>query len=583
MHESITSNIDLWTSALLIKSSAGRGGNGKQEAYGIRKLRELILELAVRGKLVPQDRNDEPAKLLLDRISRDKGRLSAEGKIGRAQPRGKIAAEENPFVIPGSWEWTRLGDLGQIFNGNSISERVKEEKYTGIEGGFPFIATKDVGYGWQDLDYENGVSIPARDPNFKVAHQGAVLICSEGGSAGKKCGITDRDICFGNKLYALEPYAGVDSHFLLANYLAPTFFTQFTAKMTGIIGGISLANFNQLLVPLPPVKEQYRIVAKVGELMVLCDQLEQQQNYSFESHKSLVETLLGILTCVASPELGEVWTLITKHFDTLFTTEQSIDQLKQTILELAVTGKLVHQDPNDEPVATLLERVAVERLAVTGRSAEVAVKEDKSLECSIPDSWRWQALGNLLTFGPSNGFSPKAVDFETPVRSLTLSATTSGRFKGEHFKFIASEVPSDSDLWLTDGDILVQRGNTIEYVGVSAVYHGAKNQFIYPDLMMKLRPSSALDVDYIHLAMSHKSAREYLRTRATGTSGTMPKINQTTLKSLPIPIPPHAEQLRIVAKVDELMILCDTLKAHLADAQTTQIHLADAIVERAVA
>ena len=584
MPEVITNNLDLWTSALLTKSTAGRGNNGKLEAYGIKKLRELILELAVRGKLVSQDPNDEPARVLLEQLTKEKARLVNEGKLGNKKPLQNVTPEEIPFAIPANWEWVRLGDIGDIFNGNSISERVKETKYTGITGGLPFIATKDVGYGWQDLDYNNGVSIPNEEPNFKVAHKGSVLICAEGGSAGKKCGITAKDICFGNKLFAIEPYIEIESNFLLANYLTATFFAQFKQEMTGIIGGISLAGFNRLIVPLPSIKEQDRIVAKVKELMALCDQLEQQQTDSIEAHQTLVEILLGTLTSAASPEeFAEAWFRIADHFDTLFTTEQSIDRLKQTILQLAVMGKLVLQDPNDEPVDLLLTRVTSERHAILGSSAKQRLEVRDVLEFDIPDSWRWQAIGNLLTFGPTNGFSPQAVDFETPVRSLTLSATTSGTFKGEHFKYIATEVPTDSELWLQSGDILVQRGNTIEYVGVSAVYHGEPNQFIYPDLMMKLRVSSALDVEFVHIAMNHEPAREYLRARATGTSGTMPKINQATLKSLPIPIPPLSEQRRIVAKVDELMALCDALKERLVDAQTIQIHLADGIVEQTVA
>jgi type I restriction enzyme S subunit len=138
------------------------------------------------------------------------------------------------------------------------------------------------------------------------------------------------------------------------------------------------------------------------------------------------------------------------------------------------------------------------------------------------------------------------VDYEAPVRSLTLSATTSGRFKRQHSKFITTDVPPDSDLWLRDGDLLVQRGNTIEYVGVAAVYRGEANCFIYPDLMMKLRVFAAVYVEYIHIAMSQEAAREFLRARASGTSGSMPKINQGTLKSLPLPIPPLAEQRRII-------------------------------------
>jgi type I restriction enzyme, S subunit len=131
---------------------------------------------------------------------------------------------------------------------------------------------------------------------------------------------------------------------------------------------------------------------------------------------------------------------------------------------------------------------------------------------------------------------------------------------------------------LRDGDILVQRGNTIEYVGVAAVYRGESNRFVYPDLMMKLRVSSFLDVGFIHLAMSQEAARDFLRARASGTSESMPKINQTTLKSLPIPIPPLAEQRRIVAKVDELMALVDALENQLATARTTAENLMEAVV-----
>jgi len=140
------------------------------------------------------------------------------------------------------------------------------------------------------------------------------------------------------------------------------------------------------------------------------------------------------------------------------------------------------------------------------------------------------------------------------------------------------DLADDADIWLRDGDILVQRGNTLEYVGVPAVYRGEPNQFIYPDLMMKLRVSSAFDVGYIHLAMSHDASRDFLRARASGTSGSMPKINQTALKSLPLPIPPLAEQRRIVAKVDQLMALVDKLETQLAASRATAKNLLQALV-----
>jgi type I restriction enzyme S subunit len=141
-----------------------------------------------------------------------------EGKIKEPKPLPEIKPEEAPYELPKSWEWVRVGVIGNIFNGNSINERIKETKYTGAKG-LPFIATKDVGYGFESLDYDNGVAIPAGEANFKVAHKEAVLICAEGGSAGKKCGISDRDICFGNKLFANELYGKIPSKFVLSLYL----------------------------------------------------------------------------------------------------------------------------------------------------------------------------------------------------------------------------------------------------------------------------------------------------------------------------------------------------------------------------
>lgn len=247
--------------------------------------------------------------------------------------------------------------------------------------------------------------------------------------------------------------------------------------------------------------------------------------------------------------------------------------------------RIVEQDPKDEPANNLLLRSQEERarLKLDKRKDVRPIPGDTPLGFRLPASWKWESLENLLVFGPTNGVSPKAVDYATNVRSLTLSATTSGQFKAQHFKCIDIDVPNDSELWLRAGDILVQRGNTPEYVGVSAVYRGPPNCFVYPDLMMKLRVSTVFNVEYIHLAMSHEGARNYLRERASGTSGSMPKINQTTLRSLPIPIPPLAEQHRIVAKVEELLALCDRLEAQLTTSQTHSRRLLEATLHQALA
>jgi type I restriction enzyme S subunit len=545
---------------------------------GIPRLRELILKLAMQGKLVPQDPNDSPASELLRSIEAEKKRLAKERKIKAPKTLPDITASDEPCSLPHGWQWVRLGAIGNIFNGNSINASEKESKYAGVEG-LPYIATKDVGYGFDTLDYDNGICIPLDEEKFRIAHQGAVLICAEGGSAGKKCGLTDRDICFGNKLFANELYGQIPSRFILYVYLSPAFRASFTAAMTGIIGGVSIAKFVEIPIPLPPLDEQHRIVAKVDKLMAQCDALENLRN---EREKKRLATHAAVLSqlidTTGNRSTNDAWTFITQHFGDLYSVKENVTELRKAILQLAVRGRLSDQNDKDGSATETLAKVAAERRRLKIQESPNPIRDPKPLGYEIPGNWEWRCLGDLLVSGPTNGFSPRAVDYETPVRSLTLSATTSGVFKGEHAKFIADEISPDSDLWLRDGDILVQRGNTLEYVGVPAIYRGEPNCYIYPDLMMKLRVSSELYTDFLYFAMSSEPGRNFLRERASGTSGTMPKINQKTLMSLPIPIPPIQEQHRIVAKINRLMSLCNTLDEKIDAAANQKTALLNALM-----
>ena len=183
----------------------------------IARLRRFILDLAVRGKLVPQDPNDEPASGLLKRIAKERAEHISRGEIRQV----KLSAHpiNFPFELPSSWVWLRLGETGNIFSGNSINEPTREQ-LARTQGGRPFIATKDVGYGLDRIEYENGLLVDVSDKRFKVARTNSVLICAEGGSAGKKIGLTDREICFGNKLLANETWSVVASRFALYAYMS---------------------------------------------------------------------------------------------------------------------------------------------------------------------------------------------------------------------------------------------------------------------------------------------------------------------------------------------------------------------------
>lgn len=209
-----------------------------------------------------------------------------------------------------------------------------------------------------------------------------------------------------------------------------------------------------------------------------------------------------------------------------------------------------------EAIPALLKRF---RQAVLGAATNGSLTADWRENREAP-AWVPTTIGDLLDGKPRNGYSPKSVDYETSVRSLTLSATTSGRFLSQHTKFIDEPVPADSHLWLEPGDILVQRANTLEYVGVSAIFDGPPKSFIYPDLMMKCRPNKRVNGRFLFFLLSAEPTRRYFRDHATGTAGNMPKINQQTVMSAPVDLPPIEEQLEIVQRANRLLHVLSLLE-----------------------
>lgn len=195
--------------------------------------------------------------------------------------------------------------------------------------------------------------------------------------------------------------------------------------------------------------------------------------------------------------------------------------------------------------------------------------------------WRRCTVGDVLQGKPRNGYSPRSVDFKTPVRSLTLSATTSGRFLAQHSKFIDEHIPEDSYLWLETGDILIQRANTLDYVGVSAIFDGPEKEFIYPDLIMKCRPNELVLRKYLFYMLSAEETRQYFRDHATGTAGNMPKINQQTVMSAPIVLPSLEEQEEIVREIDKLFSLADSIEARCIAARTQAQRLTPRLLAKA--
>ena len=572
MAEVITNNLDLWTSAVLTKSTVGRSSNGKLEAYGIKKLRELILDLAVRGRLMPQDSNDEPVSELLAKIRAEKERLIKQGKIKNEGSLPEIIEEEKDYELPAGWRLVRLGDIAFSQAGFAFKSKFFNESGEGLplirirDVGQPFTGTYYSGEYREEFLVEHGDYLISMDGEFRVSpwKNGKALLNQR----------VSRLIFFVKE---------VGQRFIADSLQARLSELQGVKAYT-TVDHLSGKQISESVVGLPPVAEQHRIVAKVDELMALCDQLERQQSDSVEIHEALVRTLLSTLTRAASPqELTEAWSRIANHFDTLFTTEQSIDLLKQTILQLAVMGKLVPQDDSAETAPDLLAQIAQEKsdLITAGeireREEAAPISQDER-PYGLPSAWQWARLSEV-TKRIHYGYTASArADIEN-VRLLRITDIQGNKVDWSLVpgcEISEEEIPQYR---LEPGDILVARtGGT---VGKTYLVAEIPVVAVFASYLIRIQRGSAFNARYLKLFLESPTYWEQLVEGARG--GAQPNVNGKTLGRMVVPVPPNEEQHRIVAKVDALMSLCDALKARLVDAKTTQTHLADAMVEQAVA
>ncbi|NVP03041.1 restriction endonuclease subunit S [Photobacterium damselae subsp. damselae] len=576
----ITQHIDTWTSAVKTKSTSGRGSSKKLELYGVKKLRELILELAVRGKLVPQDPSDEPASVLLERIAAEKEQLVKEKKIKKTKLLPKLDCGDIPFDVPASWMWVRLGDIGYTQTGGTPKKNNPE--HFGSE--FPFIKPADITD--RDVRYDNeGLSNEGADSLGRIAPSGSVLmVCI--GTIGK-CQLIKQDCAFNQQINSVTPFLPIGT--FIFNALRSSYFGKLAWELSSstTIAILNKGKWESIPVPLPSISEQHRIVAKVDELMTLCDQLEQQTEASIEAHQLLVTTLLNTLTNSAdADELMENWARISEHFDTLFTTEESIDQLKQTILQLAVMGKLVPQDPNDEPASVLLERIAEEKAQLI---KEKKIKKQKALPLiaddekpfDLPDGWEWERIGNISHF-IEYGSSQKTVDsLPNGVPVLKMGDIQNGQIiLGDH-KVMSADVDELPNLYVKNNDVLYNRTNSAELVGKTGIYKGIDDKYSFASYLIRIRcNSNNISPDYLNLSMNTPLFRlTQIEPHIKKQCG-QANVNGTLMKSMLISIPPLEEQKQVFLKVNELIGVCEKLKERIKISRTTQLHLTDTLVEQ---
>ncbi|MFV0574683.1 MAG: restriction endonuclease subunit S [Vibrio sp.] len=578
----ITEHMDIWTSAIKPKSASGRGTSKKVELYGIKKLRELILELAVRGKLVPQDPNDEPASVLLERIAAEKAQLVKEKKIKKPKALPEISDEEKSFDLPSGWEWSRLGNIVKKLTDGSHNPA----RDTG--SGYPMFSSQNVHFG--KIDFSN----PSRyvdENNYLKEHSRTQIetddvLLTIVGTLGRAAVVPSDAPKFVLQRSVAVIRANLSANFLVNYFASLTCIKYFDENGKGTAQkGIYLGKLSLMPIAIPTLQEQHRIVAKVDELMALCDQLESQTENQLETHQQLVQTLLDTLTnCKNHAELQQNWALLAENFDALFTTEQSIDLLKQTILQLAVMGKLVPQDPNDEPASKLLERIAAEKdqlikdKKIKKQKALPPISEDEK-PFKLPSGWEWCRIFDVSMFTTSGSRDWAKYYSESGALFVTMGNLSRGSYQLRLDNKRYVQPPKDGEgsrTKLEANDLLISITGDVGNLGLIPENFGEAyiNQHT---CLLRFMPET--QGRFFPEFMRSPMAKFQFDAPQRGIKNS---FRLSDVAEIVLALPPKQEQHRIVTKVDELMAICDDLKSKLAESQQTQLHLTNAIVEQVV-
>ena len=466
-----------------------------------KKLRQKILDLAIRGKLVPQDPNDEPASVLLERIRAEKERLIKEGKIKRSKKSASDDEIEAPFEIPESWEWVTIKEVCSKIGSGSTP---RGSNYS--EVGIPFFRSQNVyneGLVYDDIKYiseETHKSMIGTE-----VQKNDLLLNITGGSLGRCAIVPDtfergnvsQHVCILRPVFLLSGFLHA---FIISDYFSSTMILSGSGRE-----GLPKYSLEAMSFPLPPLAEQQRIVNEVERWFAVIDALESNEG------------------------------------DLL----KAIDQAKSKILDLAIHGKLVPQDPNDEPAIELLKRI----------NPKFEPCDNESEANNIPDSWCWTTIGSIFNHNTGKALNKSDSQEGSLLPYITTSNVYWNRFELSEIKQMYFKDSEIGKCTVTKGDLLVCEGGDI---GRSAIWNYDYDICIQNHIHRLRTKGDICQTLYLYILMLYKWT-DRIYGKGIGLQG----LSSGLLDKIVVPLPPYQEQLRIVAKIEELFAVLDSIKESL--------------------
>jgi type I restriction enzyme S subunit len=548
----------------------------------IRRLRRFVLDLAVRGKLVPQDPNDELASELLKRITKEKARTEK-----RQQDVPEIENFQGLGDVPANWCAVPLIALGSW----AIGAGFPKNEQGASDGPYFFLKVSDMNLAGNEkyiTTANNSIDDEAASRmRAKIHPPGTIIFPKIGGAiATNKRRILTKGAAIDNNCLGITFSSKIDTEwaYLLLTTLD---FTQYQAGTA--LPALQQGTLERIPIGLPPLAEQHRIVAKVDELMALCDRLEAARAEREAKRDRLTAASLARLNTPDPNTFRDDARFTLDALPELTARADQIKQLRQTVLILAVRGKLVPQDPNDEPASEPLKRLKEAQVVACSREGlrtrpPIAKLRREEIKFSFPECWALASFEDIFVIvsGVTKG-QKVAASAAIDVPYLRVANVQRGHLDLAVIKKITVRKGDEQRYELLRGDILMTEGGDWDKLGRAAVWRGEIAGCIHQNHIFRVRPPSR-DIlpEWVTTYVNSLLGRAFFEDASKQTTN-LASINMTQLRGCPIPLPPVPEQRRIVAKVDELMALCDRLEASLTTAADTRRLLLDALLAEALA